>query len=148
MPTTVVLWLILVHVFHNQLLLELSLDPFNTSHMSLVTRKPVFGVCDQGRLKLICAATEASKRLEILDIETRGNILPRQQKRWSDCAGWSAPFVVRIGQKQVFSWRGSYILQTYWKCAWRSLMLKKKMLLTKLRGFAFSHFLKIAPCKN
>ena len=39
--------------------------------MTLVTRKPVFGVCDQGRLKPVYAATEASKRLEILDIETR-----------------------------------------------------------------------------
>ena len=29
-------------------------------NMSLVTRTPVFGVCDQGRLKLACAATEAS----------------------------------------------------------------------------------------
>ena len=27
--------------------------------MSLVTRKPVFGVCDQGRLKLAYAAMEA-----------------------------------------------------------------------------------------
>ena len=26
-------------------------------NMSLVTRKPVFGVCDQGRLKPACAAT-------------------------------------------------------------------------------------------
>ena len=29
-------------------------------YMSLVTRKPVFGVFDQVRLKLACAATEAS----------------------------------------------------------------------------------------
>ena len=29
-------------------------------HMSSVTRKPVFGVCDQVRLKLVCSATEAS----------------------------------------------------------------------------------------
>ena len=68
-----------MHVFHNQLLLELSLDPFNTLHMSLVTRKPVLGVCDQGKLKPVCAATEASKRLEILDMETRDIILSRQR---------------------------------------------------------------------
>ena len=30
-----------------------------TLHLSLVTRKPVSGVCDQGRLKPACAATEA-----------------------------------------------------------------------------------------
>ena len=44
-------------------------------------RKPVFGVCDQGRLKLACAATEARQRLEILDIETGDSILSRQQKQ-------------------------------------------------------------------
>ena len=30
------------------------------SKMSLVTRKPVFGVCNQLRLKLVCSATETS----------------------------------------------------------------------------------------
>ena len=30
------------------------------SKLSLITRKPVFGVCDQGRLKPACAATEVS----------------------------------------------------------------------------------------
>ena len=37
--------------------------------MNLVTRKPVFGVCDQVRLKQACSATEANYRLEILGIE-------------------------------------------------------------------------------
>ena len=57
-------------------------------HLSLVTRKPVFGVCDQVRRKPVCSATETSWRLEISDIETRGIIISRQrkQKRWSDCA--------------------------------------------------------------
>ena len=41
-------------------------------------RKPVFGVCDQIRLKLACAATEAMPRLEILDIETRYIMLSKQ----------------------------------------------------------------------
>ena len=48
------------------------------------------GVCDQVRLKQACSASEASYRLEILDIETRGitSILSRQRKQrhWSDCA--------------------------------------------------------------
>ena len=48
-------------------------------YMSLVTRKPVFGVSDQVRLKPACSATEASYRLEISDIETRGIILSRQR---------------------------------------------------------------------
>ena len=43
--------------------------------------KPVFGVCDQGRLKLACAAIEASWRLAISDIETRDIILSRQRTK-------------------------------------------------------------------
>ena len=48
-------------------------------HLRLVTRKPVSGVCDQGTLKLACAATEATcrQRLEILGIEIRGITLSR-----------------------------------------------------------------------
>ena len=38
--------------------------------MSLVTRKPIFGVSDQVRHKLVCGATEVRWRLEISDIET------------------------------------------------------------------------------
>ena len=49
---------------------------FQHSH---VKRKPTFWVCDPGRLKPACAATEARYRLEILDIETRGIILSRRR---------------------------------------------------------------------
>ena len=70
--------------------------------MSLVTRKPVSGVCDQGRLKPACAATEARQRLEISDIETRDIILSRQRTtqvliRLCRCAGWSAPLLFAYG---------------------------------------------------
>ena len=47
-------------------------------------RKPVFGVCDQVRHKLACAAKEARQRLEISDIETRGIILTRQRTTKAD----------------------------------------------------------------
>ena len=43
--------------------------------MSHVMRKPVFGVCDQVRLKPACSATETSKSLEILDLTSIGIIL-------------------------------------------------------------------------
>ena len=33
---------------------------FEWYHLSLVTRKPVFGVSDQVRVKLACSATETS----------------------------------------------------------------------------------------
>ena len=47
--------------------------------MSLVTRKPVFGVCDQARLKPACSATEASLGPKILDLASTGIILSRQR---------------------------------------------------------------------
>ena len=64
-------------------------------------RKPVFGVCDQVRLKPACSATETSHRLEISDIETRDIILSRQ---------WTTKVLIRlcIWLKQVLSWCGSY----------------------------------------
>ena len=66
--------------------------------MSPVTRKPVFGVCAQDRLKPAYAATEDSLRLAISDIETRGIILSQQRiTKALICA-----FVVRIRQKQIF----------------------------------------------
>ena len=42
-------------------------------------RKPAFGVCDQVRLKLVCSARETSWCIEILDLASIGNILPRQR---------------------------------------------------------------------
>ena len=47
--------------------------------MSHITRKPVFGVCDQVRLKLACTAIKTSKSLEISDLATIGIILSRKQ---------------------------------------------------------------------
>ena len=69
--------------------------------MSHVTRKPVFGVCDQVRLKPACSAAETSKRLEISAIASRGIIISRQrkQRRCSDAQA-DLRFVVRIGQNR------------------------------------------------
>ena len=44
-------------------------------HMSLVVRKPVFGVSDQVRQKPGCTTTEDGWRLEILDLGSRGIVL-------------------------------------------------------------------------
>ena len=51
--------------------LQFAVSDLNSStddpiQMSLVMRKPVFGVFDQVRLKSVCSATETSYRLEIL----------------------------------------------------------------------------------
>ena len=47
--------------------------------LSLVMRKPVFGVCDEVRLKQACSTTEASQGLKILAITSRGIILSKQR---------------------------------------------------------------------
>ena len=70
-------------------------------HLNDVTRKPVFGVCDQGRLEPVSAVTEARQRLKISGIETRG-ILSRQRTtkaliRLCECTGWSAPLLFAYG---------------------------------------------------
>ena len=43
--------------------------------MSLVVRKPVFGVCNQVRHKSGCTTTEDEYRLGISDLESRGIVL-------------------------------------------------------------------------
>ena len=47
--------------------------------MSLVTRKPVFGVFDQVRLEPAYSATETNWSLEILDLACTGIILSKQR---------------------------------------------------------------------
>ena len=69
---------------------------------SHVTRKPVFGVCDQLRHKTACSADETSYDLQISAIASRGIILSRQrttkaQIRPRACAGWSAPLLFAHG---------------------------------------------------
>ena len=61
--------------------------------LSLVTRKPVFGVFDQVWLKPICSAKEASKSHEIANLETRDIILSRQ---------WTTKVLIRF--RIVYWW--------------------------------------------
>ena len=46
-------------------------------YLSLVVRKPVFGVSDQVRHKPGCTATEDAKRLEISHVGSRGIVLSK-----------------------------------------------------------------------
>ena len=60
--------------------------------MSLVTRKPVLGVCDQVRLKPVCSGTQTRSSLEILNLASIGIVLSKQQTtkvliRLCGCAG-------------------------------------------------------------
>ena len=64
--------------------------------LSLVTRKPDFGVCDQVRLKPACSASETIYSLEILEIVSIGIKLSTRRTtkvliRLRGCAGRSAP---------------------------------------------------------
>ena len=62
------------------------------------TSSPVFGVCDQLRLKPAYSAIETGQSLEISAIASRGIILSRRRTtkaliRLRGCAGWSAPLL-------------------------------------------------------
>ena len=86
----------------NSVICQLYFENYRLWELSLVTRKPVFGVSDQIRHKPACAATEASYSLEISDIETRDDILSGQRKlkvliRLRGCADWSAPLLFAYG---------------------------------------------------
>ena len=75
-------------------------------HVSHVTRKPVFGVCDQVRLKPVCSATVTSYGLEISAIASRGIRLSRQRTkkaliRLHGRADWSAPLLFAYGKNRV-----------------------------------------------
>ena len=82
----------------------------HVAHLSHVTRKSVFGVSDPVRLKLVCSVTQTSWSREsgfsryryytILVANNKGADQTVQMCRLS------CTFVVRIWQKQVFSWRG------------------------------------------
>ena len=75
----------LLYVRYSNLADNLSLSqPEGTLHnqqMSLIVRKPVFRISDQVRHKFGCAATENSKRLKILDLESREIVLSMKRKQ-------------------------------------------------------------------
>ena len=76
------------------------------------SRDNVFsGVSEQVRHKPACSVTQASQRLEILDIETRCIILSKQRTtktliRLRRCAGWSVSLLFTYGIRHIFSWLG------------------------------------------
>ena len=66
-------------------------------HMSFVTRKPVFGVSDQLRLKPAFSADETSEGLEISAIASRNIILSRREKQRCD---QTAPLLFAYGKRR------------------------------------------------
>ena len=85
--------------------------------MSLVVRKPVFGVSDQVRQKPGSTTTQDGYRLEISDLESRGIVLYLcSENKGADqlrsyCAA-DLRLYFRICKKPVFSQRGSYNIDT------------------------------------
>ena len=78
----------------------------NSYQMSLVTRKPVFGIFDQVRLKPSCSALEMSESCEIANKETRDIILSRQWTtkeliRLHGCASWAKTGFLRMCVDQM-----------------------------------------------
>ena len=90
--------------------------------MSLVARKPVFGVSDKARLKPVSSATETSWKNEIslvasLDIELHKTRITKVLIRLRGCAGWSAPVLFANPRRQVFSRQGpNGELRGIWPC--------------------------------
>ena len=84
---------------------------FKTLHqMSLVVRKPVFGVSDQVRHKPGCTATEDGYKLEISDLESRGIYLCSENKGADQLRGYREAdlrLCFRICKNPDFSRRGS-----------------------------------------
>ena len=83
-------------------------------HWATTRQNVSSGVSDQARHKSACAATEASKSLEISAIESRDIILSKQRTtkvliRLRRCAGWSAPLVFAYDIRHIFSWPGSIV---------------------------------------
>ena len=56
-------------------------DQYHAVYLSLVVRKPVFGVSDQVPHKPGCTVTGDGERLEILDLESRVIVLSMERKQ-------------------------------------------------------------------
>ena len=131
-----------------------------TNYMNHGMRKPVFGVCDQVRLKPACSATETSKRLEILHIETT-DIIPSCQQttkaviRMRECVGWSAPLLFAYG-KNRFSHDVAHmemsLLMMVWidsmKHKWNMLMNNEKWHLYCVTVYIFYTLFNVKKCNN
>ena len=92
--------------------LDTHLSRFMTKHSKMARAPSESESSLSAWRKLGSLATKTNKSLGILDIESRCIILSKQRTtkaliRLRACAVWSAPFVFRIWQNQVFSWRGS-----------------------------------------
>ena len=78
----------------------------NYYYFSLLTKKPVFRVCDQVRLKPACSARDKLV-LKISRLPSTGIVLPRKRKtkvlnRLRGCVGWSASLLFVYGINRFY----------------------------------------------
>ena len=122
-------------------------------YMSLITRKPVFRVGDQGRLKLAYTATEARQGLEILDIASIDITLSKQWTtkaviRLHRCAGSSAPSLFAYGKNRFSHYEAQIVYyvnhqQINWSHNAKSTMVPSKSIICSLSMAKLS-----STCKN
>ena len=67
--------MILINMLNVTGIVIVSCDLYGENSLSLVVRKPVFGVFDQVRHKPGCTVIEDGQRLEISDLGSRGIVL-------------------------------------------------------------------------
>ena len=81
-------------------------------------RKPVFGISDQVKLKLVNAATETNWKIEISLVASLDILFKKRTRkgliRLCVCADWSAPLLFRKPRRQVFSRQGPYKMGHHW----------------------------------
>ena len=93
----------------------LNMSSCSTDHLSLIVRKPVFGVFDQVPHKPGCTITEDDKRLEISDLGKGGLFYPYRENKGADQLRCNREadlsdlrLCFRIYKKPVFSRCGSF----------------------------------------
>ena len=90
--------------------------PLSHEYISLVARKPVFGVFKQVSLNPVCSAAGTSYSIEILRVANLDIILSRKgitktRIRLCGCTGrLICACVVRMQQSRVFSCQCSYVV--------------------------------------
>ena len=85
-----------------------------TRHMSHVMRKPVNAICEQQRRRSACSAAQSDQRLcfrcldSIIPVVSISEILSLYLASEAEQPVWILPG--RKSRRQVFSWRGSYVM--------------------------------------
>ena len=151
-------WWLIVYTLWNQLLLELSLDLFNTLqiwyrhiedvHEEVWCRKIIFLTNLQGLLLSHFSMTTPSNWWLIVYTLWNQLLLELSLDLWRYVADILKMCMKKFDAEKYFltNLQGFYfshffntlkicMLQTYWRCAWRNLMQKKYLMTNSMRGY-------------